>query len=511
MIESARCRPGHRRRCASGRARFAALAVIMAVLAAGSAGPAQAQPGAPGPGQPVGQPPGQSPAQPPGQPATQPGNGPAEQLEERPGEQPREQIDLEQAIALALQHNERARIAEQSAAVAEARVARARAFFFPDASLSASYTRRAAETRDGGRVLQSQNALAATLSLGVTIFDARSIPLYRQARLDSEAARFEALDDKRLIAFDAAAAYVATLGLEQVVAAAERRLELARQNEADARGRVEAQLTSSNDLTRAELELAAAERELTRAQADLDTGYLQLGFLLGAGGDAPGAQGVQGVQIRGPLVPPEALLAEAAAPPAEAETLIAAARARRLDIAASFKRTEALQEFAREPDARLWPSLGLLGQLRATNETGFSGRDTDWLVSVTLSWVLWDGGVRAAERRERRATATSAELGATAAMRQVARDVGTALVALRRAQATVQQSEAVVAAARRNADESAILYREGLARAIEVADAVARLFDAEVALARERYGLALALLDLRAVLGLDPLGKEMTR
>lgn len=440
---------------------------MTALLAASSAGPAPAQPGAPQ----------------------------AEEPAPQPAPQATGQIDLEQAIALALARSERARIAEQRTQTAEARVARARAFFFPDVSLSGSYARQGGEID----VRQSRGSLQATLSLGVTIFDARSIPLYRQARLDSEAARFEELDDKRLIAFDAAAAYVATLGLEQVVAAAQRRVELAGQNAADARGRVEAQLTSSNDLTRAELELAAAERELTRARAELDTGYLQLGYLLDA------------ETIAGPLVPPEALLAEAAAPPAGAETLVAAARTRRLDIAASFKRTEALQAFAREPDARFLPSLGLAGQVYAGNDTGFSGRDAGWLVSVSLSWVLWDGGVRVAERRERRATATGAELGARAAVRQVARDVGIALVSLRRSQATVQQSETVVAAARRNADESAILYREGLARAIEVADAGARLFDAEVALARERYGLALALLDLRAVLGLDPLGKEMTR
>jgi hypothetical protein len=42
-----------------------------------------------------------------------------------------------------------------------------------------------------------------------------------------------------------------------------------------------------------------------------------------------------------------------------------------------------------------------------------------------------------------------------------------------------------------------------------VSDASAGLFDAEVALARERYGLALAMLDLRAALGLDPAGQEV--
>lgn len=452
--------------------------MLAAMLAASGTGPAQAQPSAPTPtpGQPV------APTSPtvPGQPVASPVAS----------------IDLEQAIALALARNERAQIAEQLTAAAQARIARARAFFFPDVTLSASYTRSG--VRSGGMTLPSQNGLGATLSLGLTIFDARSIPLYRQARLDSEAAHMEELDSKRVLAFDAAAAYVATLGLEQVVAAARRRLELASENAADARGRVEAQLTSSNDLTRAELELTAAERELTRAIAELDTGYLQLGYLLDAEIGA------------GALVPPETLLAEAAAPPAESASLVAAARAQRLDIAAGFTRAEALQEFAREPDARFWPSLELLGQAGASVDPGFDDRTTDWLVSISLRWVLWDGGERAAERRERRASASFAELSARATQRQVARDVGTALVALRRSQATVQQSEVVVAAARRNAEESAILYREGLARAIEVADAGARLFDAEVALARERYGLALALLDLRAVLGLDPLGKEMT-
>jgi outer membrane protein TolC len=448
------------------------MALVTSMLVASSAGRGRAQtaPGASGPAQPAG---------PPAATVT---------------------IDLAQAIALALAHNERAQIAEQLSAAAEARVARARAFFFPDVSLTGSYRRGRSS---GGLVQRDESALRATLGLGVTIFDARSIPLYRQARLDNEAARFEALDERRLLAFDAAAAYVATLGLEQVVAAAERRVELAGHIAADARGRVQAQLTSSNDLTRAELELTAAERELTRARAELDTGYLQLGFLLGAG--------VEGPQVRGPLASPEALLADAATPPPEGAALVAAARAQRLDIAAGYKRSAALEQFAREPDARLWPSLELLGELGAGAEDDLGDRYTDWLISVSLRWVLWDGGVRVAERSERRATASVAELNARAAERQIARDVGTASIALRRAQTTVQQSEAVVAAARKNADESAILYREGLARAIEVADAVAQLFDAEVALARERYGLALALLDLRAVLGLDPLGKEMTR
>ena len=47
-----------------------------------------------------------------------------------------------------------------------------------------------------------------------------------------------------------------------------------------------------------------------------------------------------------------------------------------------------------------------------------------------------------------------------------------------------------------------------LATALAVADANLRLFEAEVDLARARYGVGVAFLGLRAARGLDPLGKE---
>jgi outer membrane protein TolC len=87
-------------------------------------------------------------------------------------------------------------------------------------------------------------------------------------------------------------------------------------------------------------------------------------------------------------------------------------------------------------------------------------------------------------------------------------DIQRARVELTNAQAALRQGELAAAQARRNAEETSILYRQGLATALAVADASLRLFEAEVALARTRYVLGVALLDLRAAVGLDPLGKE---
>lgn len=50
----------------------------------------------------------------------------------------------------------------------------------------------------------------------LTLFDARGFPLYRAARLEGEAAGLESLEARRLVAFEAADAFLTTLGSRQV-------------------------------------------------------------------------------------------------------------------------------------------------------------------------------------------------------------------------------------------------------------------------------------------------------
>ena len=120
-------------------------------------------------------------------------------------------------------------------------------------------------------------------------------------------------------------------------------------------------------------------------------------------------------------------------------------------------------------------------------------------------WTLWDGGERAADRDDLVAQTRVAELEVARQTRSVALEVESALVALATARDTATVATSAVTAARKNVEEARALYKQGLVRALDVADATAGLFDAEVALARERFGLGLALLNLRSALGLGPL------
>jgi len=64
-------------------------------------------------------------------------------------------------------------------------------------------------------------------------------------------------------------------------------------------------------------------------------------------------------------------------------------------------------------------------------------------------------------------------------------------------------------AAQQNVDETAILYRQGLAKAIELIDANDSRFTADVNYAGAQYSMAVAYLNLRQAMGLDPLGTEL--
>jgi outer membrane protein TolC len=405
-------------------------------------------------------------------------------------------LTLEQAVTLASERNERALAAQQRAEASEARVARARAFFFPELTLTGTYTRQiggAAASQPGQQ--QRGNGLGVTALARVTLFDARGFPLYRAARLEGEAAELEALEARRLVAFEAADAFLTTLGSQQVYDASVRRLEFARQSLQDARARAEAGLASINDVTRAELEVANAEVQLAEARGGAETSRLELGYLLVT-------------PVEGPLALPEPLLNEASQPNEGLLALGPNAEERRLDVLSSRLRVQSLEASAREPMARLFPTLGVTGQYRVSSDSAVPGTQTGGFISLDLTWNLFDGGERYAERRERVALAKAAELEADARTRRVDVDIQRARVELSNAQAALRQSQLATEQARKNAEETGILYRQGLSTALAVADAALRLFEAEVSVARARYSLGVALLNLRAAVGLDPLGKE---
>ena len=411
---------------------------------------------------------------------------------------PAHALTLEEAIDTALRYNERGRSAEETARAADAQVDQARSFLFPDLTLLGDYTRRSHETTrtiDGETsVLQSRDATELRLNLDQVLFDAQAWPVYTGARRLRDAAHFDAMEEKRQLAFDAARAFLAVLTSEQVARAAEERVRLADRNLEDARVRFDAELVGSNDVTRAELERTASERELIEARAVTGVTRLNLGHLMGRA-------------VADTLLVPQPLLADAAAPVARDDTSLVRAVQARPDVRAGHARVLALQAVAREPLMRYLPDLSFHGTAWKTNEAGFSERDEDWTIGLGLDWDLFDGLERHAARSEATALARAAALDQSNLERSVGVDIESARITLEGAQASLVQANRAVDVAERNAAEAAELYRRGLVRAFEVVDANVQAFTTLVERARSQFAQALALLNLRSALGLDPLGE----
>ena len=413
-------------------------------------------------------------------------------------------FSLETAIQMALTRNEQALAADQQVKAAEARVTRARAFFLPNITGTGVYTRRPFEVT---RTFQNQqisvqkyNAISGMLALNLTIFDSHSIPALIQAKSDRTAEQYAAAESKRKLAFEVSNAYLTTLSVDQVLEASKHRFDFAKQALEAAKARYSAGLVSVHDVTRAELEYATAEMGVTQVQGQVETTYLQLGYLL---------DDTNTIQKK--LKIPDFLLQAAEEKPIEVEQLITEAQGRRLDLNTLRWQAKGQHALVIEPTLKWLPSLALTGQYRYTNEAGLTGRSTNWSAGLTLTWAIFDGFNRNADYAEQKALAYLADLDVKAAMRQVELDVRDALVSLANQRASLKQAMVANEVAKKNAAEITELYRQGLSTALEVADANVSLFEAEVQLVSQRYGLGIAYLNLEAALGLDPFGKEPQR
>ncbi len=410
-------------------------------------------------------------------------------------------LTLDAAIKLALARNEIARTAEANVSAAAGIVKQARAYFLPSLTATGIYTRRPFEVvRTLGTsqvVVQNLNALAGVAQLNMIIFDAHSLPTYLNARGLFESQRFASAESKRQLSFEVSNAFLTTLGTEQLLVAAQHRLEFAKQSLDAAKARYAGGLVSVNDVTRAELDYATAVMGITQSRGQVETTYLQLGNLLDAA-----------ELIKTGLRSPDVLLRSAEAMAGPADPLITQAQIRRLDLNSLRWQATAQHALVIEPLLRWLPSLSFTGQYRYTNEAGLTGRTTNWNVGLTLSWSVFDGFSRNGLYQQESALATVADLSARAAFRQVDLQVRDALVSLSSAQASLKQAEVALEYARKNAAEISQLYRQGLSSALQVADANVQLYDAEVQFVQQRYGLAIAYLNLVAAQGLDPFGKE---
>ena len=403
---------------------------------------------------------------------------------------------------------------------ARAAVARARAAHLPQLGVGATYTRNseAAElqlpvgfaVRDLGAptsgaglpgqptnlaavpsqmasaTIQARDQLGAQVELSQAIL---APPLWYQIQAAGAGARASEATleaTRRELRFGVAQAYYAAAAAQQHVEIQERQLAVARAHERDAAVQVDAGVQPRIALLRAGMEGVQAEQDLVRAQGVREAAWSNLAALLGRGESSE-------FVLEKPVAP---------AVPAQLAGLEDEAVRRRPEIAAASAAADAAAASGRAATARYFPTLGAFGQARWANVAGFTGKEESWAAGLSLSWTLFDGGAREADRRDASARLAEAEAARASASTRARDEVRRARVELQSARANLEKAEQRRSLARENQRLVEVSFRAGQATSLEATDANAGLTTAELATVNERLAADLSALRLLRAAGL---------
>jgi outer membrane protein TolC len=413
-----------------------------------------------------------------------------------------EGLTIEDAVRFALQNNERARKAPLRVEIAEGQLDRARDAFFPTLVGSGVTT-----YKPDPPARTPSTTTSGALTLTQPLLNPSAFPQYAQQQHSLESEKWGSVQDKRQVAFDTAKAFIQALTLEHLQDSAKRKADTAKIGLEEARARSDAGLASTNDVTKAELQLATSLGQVATTQGNVVKAYISLSFLVGQ-------------KVAPPLVPPdnttraaqqyeESQRNQVKSALDRREEALRAAQDRRPDVRSLHEKTEALRSSAHEPNYRLIPSISASGQMHFVVDPLPSEKAVDEQVSLNLTWPIFDAGFRYADRRQRVAQVESSEYDEKLLRRSVQTDIEVALATLRAARANFKATDDAVTSAQKNTDETLILYKQGLARAIEVNDANDKQFEAEVTRETAKLAMEQAYLDLRNALGFGPLDEDV--
>ncbi|MFH1279658.1 MAG: TolC family protein [Candidatus Eisenbacteria bacterium] len=329
-------------------------------------------------------------------------------------------LTLEEAVRIGLENSRRLAVARTAEESAVEEVKEARAAFFPEISLQASYVRldeapyipansflslldgfrspfeslvrrgvlepAALEGIAGGPrrvVVGDENNYAAGLRLKQPLFTGFALRgAYESAKRRSEAERWSVRREEEGVRFEVSAAYYDLVKARALTEVARESRERLAAHLRDLEVRREEGALLQVDLLRGKVELSRAKLEESRAGNGTGLAASRLCHLLGLPVDTP----LDPAETPGTL----------GALPDDPAGMGAVARDRRADRAALLAAIEAARAGARVPRGRFYPNLFFVGSYdwkRPDREFEDDFYDS-WNVGLALDWTLFDGGAR---------------------------------------------------------------------------------------------------------------------
>ncbi len=402
-------------------------------------------------------------------------------------------LSLEQALALANQHNET--LALRGEDYLQALIAKDRAFsaFLPTISLAPTYFQQdevnAQEQSTGGAgggntVSSINHRLDVPITGKINIFNGFSdVASYRAAGRTIEQRRALLLDAQAVVLLDVARTYYQVLRSERSVEVLKNSLNLQDERVRDFQARRRAGVVRPLDVAQTEAQASATRVQLIDARNDVVNGRTTLAFLVGA----PVASNplIDEAGVAGDVPSLESLQAEAAAGRQDLAATRAAVAAAKYDVEAAI--------------GHYFPSVTF-------NVNYFIHRETlpdqsRWNELLSANLPIFSGGVLEADLRQAWSLLRQSKLTESQSRRQVLQDVRIAYENLLASKERLRELQVQLKAAEEALLQAEQSYRAGLGTNLEWLVAQDQLLSAQLQLTSERYNQKVFYLALLRAVG----------
>jgi outer membrane protein TolC len=399
------------------------------------------------------------------------------------------EVSLDEALALARKANrtlvaDRARLAQ-----AQTNLDLAWAALFPTVAAQGKYTRNNVAfefpTPTGILTVQPKNQLDGVVGFTAPLIVPPAYGALESVKSSVHAAEAQFETSLATVLFGVAQSFYAAAIADEVMSARQSNIEVAQATLENARTRFENGSVTRVDVDRAELALVRAEQAARESRFAQEQAYRALATLI---------QAERNFKVQPATVAPDI---------AEPADLQLALRLRPEFRALEMTARSATQQ--RRAQAWRWaPALSAFGNVRAFNYDNFAGERHAWAIGAQLDWVLYDGGVRDAQRHLADAQAQEAFAQAAVLRDAIRDDLANnhgLLETKHHAQVAAERSVAL-------AIETLALvrtqYEAGHSAQIDLLQAQDGLVAAKEALAQAHFEVAIADLTLRRAAGTFP-------
>ncbi len=362
-------------------------------------------------------------------------------------------LSLEEALRIGFSRQPTLRQAQAATEAANARVEQARAPLLPQISGSASYQR---QSHTAGALAQFGNTATGAqdlYGLGLTgrqlLWDfGQTSGRWSASKAAASGQELSEQATSRSVALSIRATYFNAVAAKSLVSVAQETLANERKHIDQVRAQVEVGTRPPVDLVSERVNLANAQVQLIQAENNYATTRVQVEQAIGAPDLGPW-------EIAEETLPP--VQGEEAAP----EILLQEAFGARPEIAAGEAQIRAQELTVQSLQGGYAPSLGVQATVTESGPRA-SDLSSAWNAQLTLSWLLFQGGLTHGQVREARANVSSLQAQLDLQKQQVRLDVEQARLGVRAAIATVSAAQDAAQAARERLTLAEGRYQTGV-------------------------------------------------